>query len=173
MHHTHPAPAAAARGLDDYRVAGFAGDSHDFLRVFRQRAVYARHHRHAGFFHGGFGAYLVAHQPYGFGPRSDEDEAALLHALGKIRILGQKTIAGVDRLGIGHFCRADDGRNVEVAQRRLRRPDAYRFVCQLHVLGFGVGLGMNYDSLDAHFAAGTLDSERDLAAIGYEDFSKH
>ena len=40
---------------------------------------------------------LVAHQADGLGLRADEDEAALLDPLGKIRVLGQEAIARMDR----------------------------------------------------------------------------
>jgi hypothetical protein len=35
------------------------------------------------------------------------------------------------------------------------------------------GLGVHDHGLDAHFAAGALDAQRDFAAIGNEDFFKH
>ena len=92
------------------------------------------------FFHRVLGAHLVAHQADGLGARADEDEAALLDALGEIGVLGEKAVAGMDRLGVGHFRRADDRRDVEVARAGRRRADAHRFVGELHVLRVGVGL---------------------------------
>jgi hypothetical protein len=38
---------------------------------------------------------------------------------------------------------------------------------------FSHEMGHHRDGLDAHFPAGALDSQRDLAAIGYDDFIKH
>jgi hypothetical protein len=38
--------------------------------------------------------------------RADEDEAALLDALGEVGVLGQEAVAGVDGLGVGHLGRA-------------------------------------------------------------------
>jgi hypothetical protein len=57
--------------------------------------------------------------------------------------------------------------------RRSRRPDADGFVGQFDVLGFAVGLGIDDDRLDAHLAAGALDPERYLAAVGNEYFFEH
>jgi hypothetical protein len=37
------------------------------------------------------------------------------------------------------------------------------------VHGVGVGGGMHRDRLDAHFVAGAVDAQRDLAAIGDQD----
>jgi hypothetical protein len=79
----------------------------------------------------------------------------------------------VDRFGVRDFGRADDRRHAQVALRRLRRADADRFVGQLHVLGVLVGFGVDDDRLDAHFAAGALDTQRDFTTVGDEDFFKH
>ena len=37
----------------------------------------------------------------------------------------------------------------------------------------GIGGGVHRDGRDAHLAAGALDAQRDLAAIGDEDFLEH
>src|ERR1700744_3092633 len=39
--------------------------------------------------------------------------------------------------------------------------------------GVGVGGGMDRDGGDSHLLAGAVDAERDLAAIGDEDFLEH
>ncbi len=94
-------------------------------------------------------------------------------ALGEVGVLGQEAVAGVDGLRVGHFRRADDGGHMQVTLAGRRRADAHGLVRQLHILGFGVGFGMHGDGLDAHFAAGALDAQRDLAAIGNENLFKH
>ena len=173
MHHAHAASAAAAGRLDDDRVADAARDLDDLGGVIRQRAVHAGHAGHAGLLHRVLGGDLVAHQADGLGARADEHETALFHALGKVGVFRQEAIAGVDGLRIGHFRRADDGGDVQIALRRRRRADAHRFVGQLDVFGVGVGLGMHRHGLDAHFAAGALDAQGDFAAVGDQDFFKH
>ena len=107
----------------------------------------------------------------GGGP--DEDEAGVLHALGEIGVLGQEAEPRVDGLGVRDLGRADDGRHVEVAARRGRRPDAHRLIGEQHVLQAGVGGGMHRDGLDAELPAGALDAQRHLAAVGYEDLVEH
>src|SRR5690606_18111286 len=81
--------------------------------------------------------------------------------------------ARVDGFGIGDFGGRDDGRHVQVAFARGRRPDAHGFVGQAHVLGVAIGLGVHHHRLDAELAAGALDAQRDLAAIGDQDFFEH
>ncbi len=39
--------------------------------------------------------------------------------------------------------------------------------------GVGVGRGMDGDRRDAQFLAGALDPQRDLPAVGDEDFVEH
>ena len=173
MHHTHAAPAAAARGLDDHRVADGACNLDNLLRVGGQCAFRPRHTGHARLDHGLFGRDLVAHDADRLRRRPDEDKTAALDALGKIGVLAQEAVTGVDRLGVGDFSGRDDRRHVQVAQRRRRRADAHRLVGQLDVLGVAVGLGIDHHRLDAHLAAGALDAQGDLAAVGDQDFFEH
>ena len=74
-HDAHAASAAAARGLDDDRIADLAGDLKDFLRIVGERPVGARNAGNARLAHGLLGAHLVAHEANAFGARADEGEA--------------------------------------------------------------------------------------------------
>ena len=62
--------------------------------------------------------------------------------------------------------RGDDVGDVEVGFGRWRRPDANRFVRKPDVHGIGVGGRMDRDGGDAHFVAGAVDAQRNLAAVG-------
>ena len=173
VHDAHAAPAAAAGGLDDDGVADQRREAPDLLGVVGQRPVGAGHAGDAHALHRRLGRDLVAHHADRGGRRADEDEAGVLHALGEVGVLGEEAVAGVDRLRVGDLGGADDGRDVEVAVARGRRADAHRLVGEHHVLRVRVGLRMDGDRLDAHFAAGALDAQRDLAAVGDEDLLEH
>ena len=173
MHDAHAAPAAAAGRLDDDRVADGAGDLDDFLRVFRQRALGSWDAGHTGDLHGVLGGDLVAHQADGFGPRADEHEAGLLDPLREIGVFREEAVTRVDRLGIRHLCRRNDGRDVEVAGRGGRRPYANGLVGELDVLRLGVRFRMDDYGFNAQFAAGALDAEGDFPSIGNENFLEH
>ena len=84
-------------------------------------------------------------------------------------VFGQKAVARVDGVHVGHLGRGDDPGNVEVGIRRRRLADADRPVGDLHVLAFAVGLGVDRHRLDAQFVGGTDDADGDLAAVGNED----
>ena len=53
------------------------------------------------------------------------------------------------------------------------RTDADVVVGEAHVQRLAVGLGVDGDGLDAELAAGANDAQRDLAAIGDQDFLEH
>jgi len=74
---------------------------------------------------------------------------------------------------VGHLGRADDGGHVEVGKGRLRRTDANGLVGEKDVLGVEIGGGMHRHGLDAQFAARSENAERDLAAVGDDDFLDH
>jgi hypothetical protein len=68
---------------------------------------------------------------------------------------------------------ADNGGDVEVAVGGCRRADAYGFVGEPHVHQLAVGLGVGGYRSHAHFPARAQNAERDLAAIGDNDFVEH
>src|ERR1017187_10504788 len=173
VHHAHATPAAAARGLDDDRVADIAGDAQILFRIVAERAIGARHAGYLLATHDVYGRDFVAHEADGFGFRSDEGEAALLHALCEIGVLGQEAVTRVDRDRVRDFRGADDGWHIQVALRRGRRSNADRFVRQQHVLEAGVRGGMHRHGLDAQLATGAQNAQRDFAAIGDDDFFQH
>ena len=111
MHHAHAATTAAASGFDDHWIAHFAGDAQGFLLVFWQWAVGARHGRYAGLFHRVFGRDFIAHQANHVGGWADKGKPGALNLLGKIGVLGQKAVAGVDGVGAGDFRRGNDRGN--------------------------------------------------------------
>ena len=168
----HAATAAARCCLDQHRIADVVGDLDCFLGTVH-RAIGTRHQRQAERRSGALGLDLVAHLADMFGVGADPDDLVLFNDLGKARVFGKKAIARVDGIGLGDLGRRNDGGDVEIAVGRRWRPDADRFIGQPHVHRIGIGGGMDSDSADAHFAAGTMDTQRDFAAIGDEDLPEH
>jgi hypothetical protein len=114
MHNAHAAAAAAARGLDDHRVADVLGNAEVLLGILTQWPVGSGYARDARRLHDFDGGDFVAHETDGFRAGSDENEAALFDAFGEIGVFRQEPVTGVDRHRIGDLGRADDRRHVEI-----------------------------------------------------------
>ncbi|MBW3551114.1 MAG: FAD-binding protein, partial [Proteobacteria bacterium] len=96
-----------------------------------------------------------------------------LHPLGEVGVLAEKTVARMDRLGVGDLGRRDDLRHVEVAVGRRRRADADRFVGHRDVLEVAIHGGVHRDGMDAQRVAGAQNAQGDFAAVGDYDFVEH
>ena len=116
---------------------------------------------------------LVAHRRHRLDRRADELDLAAAADLGEVVVLGEKPVAGMNRLHVGDFRGRDDARDVQVRLRRRRFADADRLVRQLQIRRLPVGSGINDGRLDAHFAAGADDPQCDFSAVGDEDLREH
>ena len=116
---------------------------------------------------------LVAHGGDRLGVRPDEDDAGFLQRLGKGLALGQKAVAGMHRLGAARLAGGDDLVDQQIAFGGFRRADGDGRVGHLDMQGVLVGLRIDGDRLDAHFARGLDDPAGDLAAIGDQDTLEH
>ena len=104
---------------------------------------------------------------------ADELESAGAADLGKIGVLAQESVAGMNRLGIGHLGGGDNPRHVQVAVGTGGLADADRPVGLGQVRGRPVGLGIDRHDLDVELLAGANDSQGDFATIGHQDPLKH
>ncbi len=173
VHDAHAAPAAAARGLDDHGIADLARDAHALVDVLAQRAAGTRHAGHPGGLHGLDGFDLVAHQADHRRGRTDEDEAGLLDRFGKIRVLRQKAIAGMDRRGVRHFRGSDDRGDVQITLRRRRGTDAYSLISHADVLEIAIDSGMHRNRFYSQRVASAQHAQGDLAAVGNQNLVEH
>jgi hypothetical protein len=103
-----------------------------------------------------------------FGLGADPDDVVAFNDLGELRVLRQEAVAGVDRVGVDDLGGGNDVGDVEVGFGRRRWADAHGFVGQSDVHRVGVRGRVHGDGLDAHFVAGAVNAERDLAAVGDE-----
>src|SRR5262245_50437148 len=168
----HASPTAAGRGLDQHRIADPPGLFDGGLFVFDQALAAGRDRRARGL-HRSLGLRFVAHRPDDFGRRADEGDVAFAADLGEMRILGEKSVSGMNRVNVERFGGSDDLRDVQVALRRGRRADAPGLVRELDVQGVAVGLGMYGDGFDAEFTTGPDDPAGDFTTIGDKDFFEH
>ena len=63
--------------------------------------------------------------------------------------------------------------DVEVAFARRRRAQMRSLIGFANVKSGAVGVGIDGDGANPHLAQRTDDAQRDLAAIGYQDFLEH
>ena len=168
----HPLPATAGRRLDDDREADLARETDRFLRILH-RSRRSRDDRHADVGHCLTSGGLVAHDPNLLGRRTDEGDVRRRARLGELRVLGEKPIAGMDRVRPGDLGGCDQAGNAEIRFPRRRGPDADVVVGESHVQRLAVGFRIDGDRLNAELAARANDAQRDLPAIRDQDFLEH
>ena len=85
----------------------------------------------------------------------------------------RKPYPGMNGVHVADLGSADETVDLEIAVAARSRTDANGLVGELDVEAFFVGLRINGDRFDAHFAARAHDAEGDLATVGDEDFVEH
>ena len=120
-HDPHPFPAPAGHGLHQQRISNAVG----CIPPWNDR--HARRNRDIA------RARLAAHRPHRRRVGPDERESGLDARLGELGVLGQKSVAGMHRVGARRSGHVDQLVDPQVAFRCLVRPDGVRFVGQAHV----------------------------------------
>ena len=104
------------------------------------------------------------------GLRADKGDIMAFDNLGKLGVFGQETIAGMDRIGMADFRRRDNRGDIQIAIGRRGWAYTNRFIRQSYVHRIGICRRMHRNGLDAHFMRSAVDTKRDFAAIGDQDF---
>ncbi len=168
---TH-APATAARDrLDQQRVADLARYLPRLAQVL-YRSIAAGYDGHAGLAHELPRLRFVAHQFDHVRPRTDKGHANLGANLGQVGILRQKSVPWMNGVAPGDQRRADDGRDVVVRPRRLRRADADRLIGQPHRQRLSIGIAVRHHRAHTQVVAGAQNPERDLAPVGNQNLAE-
>jgi hypothetical protein len=77
---------------------------------------------------------------------------------GEVRVFGQKSVTGVNRVDISYFGRAHDAIDFQITFRAWRRANANRFIRQLDVEGIDIRFRIDREGANAKFSAGTNDA---------------
>ena len=136
-------------------------------------AVGAGQDGHLGLLHRLAGFFFFAHQARDFRRRADELDVRGAADFGEVGVLTEQAIAGMNRVDVGDFGRGDDGGHIEIAVGRARRADADGLVGKADVERVAVGLAVDGDRANAEFPAGVENAQRNFAAIGNQDLTKH
>src|SRR5262249_35024234 len=152
--HSHAAPAAAGGCFEDYRVSYLLRPFQPFLfrldHPFRTGQDW-----HPSLLHGHPCLFLLAHQPSDMRRRADEFKPRSFTYLGKVCVLTQQSIAGMNRLDVGDLSRADYRRDIEVAFGRTWRANTDGLVGKADMQRVTVCLAINCDGLNPEFLTGT------------------
>ncbi len=168
----HAASAAACRRFDEHRISGFFGDLVSFF-VGGDGAIRTRNAGNAERAGGNLRLNFVAHQPNVIAAWTDEGDAMRRQNVGEAGIFRQEPVTGVNCIRAGNLACRNDGRDVEIAFAGGRGANADAFIGKAHMHGVGIGCGVNGNRLDAHFAAGAMNAQRDFASICDENFFEH
>src|SRR5205085_7964358 len=160
----HAAAAAARDRFDHHGKTDAPRHFQRFLFVLDD-AVTAWRNRHAGFPRTSARRILVPHRVHRAGGWPDKLDLATLADFREVRVLGEKSIAGMDRIHVAHFGRAHDPIDFQIALRTRRRADADGFVGELDVERIDIRFGINGERADAEFLARADDAQRDLAPV--------
>ena len=108
-----------------------------------------------------------------FRRRADEGDAVRVEDFRELGVFRQEAVARMHGVSAGDLAGGDDLVDVEVAVTRGRRADADALVGEAHMHGVGIRRRMHGNRGDTQLLAGPQDPERDLAAVGDEDFGDH
>ena len=115
---------------------------------------------------------LVAHQTDGLGRRADEGQPGIADGLGKVRVFGEKAVAGMDGVHALVQRGGEELFHVQVGLARRGRADQHGFFGVAHVQRVRVRFGVDRHGADAEFLAGADDPDGDFAAVDDEDFGE-
>jgi hypothetical protein len=90
-----------------------------------------------------------------------------------MRVLGEKSVTGMDRIDVTHFSSAHDSIDLQITVRAWRRANTDRFVRQLDMQRIDVRFRINRERANPKFLASADHPQGDFAAIGDKDFFEH
>ena len=158
-HDAHAPTATAGGGLDQHRQLGLG----DLV------GLEVAEHRHARVGHHLLGLDLGAHGIDRRRRRSDPGQVGVDHRAGKIRVLGQEPVAGVDRVGTGRPGGGDHRLAPQVGLGRGVAGQPHRRVGLDGVRGTSVGIGVHGDRGHSECPGRVMDAPGDLAAVGHQN----
>ena len=138
------------------------------MRLFEGDAmVEPARHRDAGSDRGPAGLCLVTEELEVLDARADENDAGLRAAPREVTSLGEKPVAGVDRLAAALLSGRDHGIHVQVRPRPTSR-ERVGIVSDAAVKALHVVLGVDGDRAQPQVCGCPGDPDGDLAAVGDE-----
>ena len=164
----HATTAAAGRRLQNHREAEGHRLLHSVLCV-PQRLRAAGDDGNAAGDSDLLGAELVAHLPQHLGGWPDEQDTVFLTGSGKVGILRQEAVAGMDGGNTTALGQSDDAGNIQIRpQRGFFLPHQIRLVRLGTEQRIGVLIGVDGHRVDAQIVAGTENADGNFATVGHQ-----
>ena len=171
-HDAHALAAAASGRLDQQREAQARGLGDQPLRRL-VGVVVAGQDRHPRCRHQAPRLAFRSHPQDRLGRRTDEDHARVAASLREAGVLGQKSVAGMDRRGPRFARELENSGSVQVALAGRRGPHAVRLVRESYVQGITVGFRVDGDGAQAEPAGRPDDAAGNLATIRNQQAVDH
>src|SRR5579863_816898 len=168
----HATPAATRRGLDDHWKPDLPRPLQS-LAIAGKNAFRPGQNGYTMLLHLSPGLFFFTHQARDLRRRADELNIAGLGHFGEVGVFCQQSVAGMNRVHIADFRRADHRGNVQITLSELRGADANGFVSKAHVQRMAIGLTVDGNRTDAQFLAGADHPQRDFSPIGNQDLIEH
>src|SRR5699024_8443203 len=168
--HLQPTTPAAEGGLDRDGQPVLLGEGDDLLCGL-DRVGGTRDPRTTDLLGDVTGPHLVPQGVDGLGGWTDPGQPGVDDRLGEVGVLGQESVAGVDRVGTGLGGDRKELVDVQVGIGRGGTAQGVGLVGDLDVQGVQVGFGVHGDAADLRVATGTRDTHGDLAAVGDQNFT--
>ena len=166
------APATTGHRLDHDRKADQPSLCGHDLQV-AVVVVIAGHHGHLSILHDAPCLILGPHSADGLSRWTDEGNISGRASLRKGRVLRQKAVARMNRLGAGMPCHLDDGMDPQIAVCCRSGTDGIGLVGEPHVQRVHVHLGIDRDRADSQPPSGVDNTAGDLAAISNQNSIEH
>src|SRR5205814_9291252 len=151
MRSAHPAAAAAAGRFNHHRVTKLLCGFHRLLLCLNDSIATGRY-RHADFARSRTSSVFVAHRLHRTRERADALDVAAFADLHEMRVLSEKSIAGMNRVNVADLGRAHDAIDSQIALKARRRTDTDRFISKLDVQLIDVCFGIDRQRANAEFA---------------------
>src|SRR5262245_14162552 len=172
MRSAHPSTAAAGSRFYHHRVAKSFCDFHRVVLCL-DNSIAAGRYGHAGFACSRTSSVLIAHRLHRTRGRSDELAVAAFADFHEMRILGEKSVARMNRVNVADLGGTHNPIDSQITLKTGRRTDADRFVGQLDMKRINVRFRIDRQRANAEFFAGADHPQRDLSAVSNQYFFEH
>ena len=168
----HALATAPGAGLDHHRIADLTRDFHRLIGIGDQAHI-ARNRRHPGLLGDLLRGDLVPHRLNRGARRADKHHARLFQSGSKVHVFRQEPIARMHRLRAGLGDGVHDLVDHDIRLVRRGRADMHRLIGHRHMQRVAVGVGIDRNRLDPHFAGRLDNAAGNFAPVGDQDFLEH